>query len=781
MTSMAHSTRWRKFGMALSPLAIISALISAAVVGVPWWAFAAIVPFTLLITWAGTESLTSPAALSAAWSRRVSDNRPSLRYLTPRELPVAPSPFIGRGSEIAKMIEYQRTASTIGPKVLVLSGPAGIGKTALALHFGRAVTALFPHGQLFAGETERGSWDENSASCIQAGFIEALQGPEEIIPDKPQDRGERYKKLTSDRRVLIVVDDVHDEEGIRSLLPSTPSCTVVATSRAHILLTADQLDIEVEPLDDDASLSLLAAMVGEEKVSRDINSARKIVGKASGYPLAVRLAGASLATRQYWGLGRAAMRLEQEESSTGRNGRFTSGPGGLLDMSYVMLTKDERAALCAVGLIGEPLFEPWMVAAILGTDVASAALLIESLMRERLIERFSEDSDEAPQFQVHQQVLAYARNRLFAETTAQERQNGIRLLTERRLQRQERSPFLELREEVFTWLDQGKLAVAFGATRDALAVAHAKGDKEATGLALAALAELYLEIGFIDDAQEMADNALNAPGKSIRPRALRCLAKAKRRLRQISDAYSLLEQAHEATCELDDPSERVRVLRELAAVQALGDEPKSGITTAAEALQLCDEREDRGKRLRAGVLWSMGSAQLYAGNLKEAMLTFRDAEQIAIDEKQHLWLAWIGQGRSRVAMEAADYVQSREFASRALEMFRDMRHRYGVAHCRLLLGQIYRAETKWNDAARVLDQALETFQGCGDRWMTASAMHTLALNYLDEAQREDAVDLLEDAYKLFAALSDEASSKTVRKELNSTSIFWARLANFARS
>jgi tetratricopeptide (TPR) repeat protein len=106
-------------------------------------------------------------------------------------------------------------------------------------------------------------------------------------------------------------------------------------------------------------------------------------------------------------------------------------------------------------------------------------------------------------------------------------------------------------------------------------------------------------------------------------------------------------------------------------------------------------------------------------------------------------------------MESEDYDRSKAFASDALSKFRDMRHRYGVAHCRLLLGEIYRAEGDFEDAARILEDALETFQNCGDPWMTGVAMETLALNRGDQGYATDAADLVEQAYKIFEVLAEE--------------------------
>lgn len=730
--------------------AAIAGLLVAALLRAPWWFFAAMFGVTLAVG-TGWPQTRRPSSRPNA---RVSPLMASNAFLVPSELPLPPSPFIGRNHELSQMTEYITSSRPNDPRLIMISGPAGIGKTALALHFAHAVATRFPDGQLFA---ELGSVDAGGREVpesIEASFIEALQGPDEIVPSEQDERHRRYSDLTRKRHVLIVIDDARDDTETRGILPADSSCLVVVTSRAPILLARDQLDVSLEALADQDSLSLLDAMLGGDRVNRDLPAARQIVKNSRGYPLAVRMAGASLAPRQYWGLGRAALRLDEEERQLAQPGPLHSW-SGILDMSYVLLTEDERSALRLLGLRQEPAFEPWMLAAIMDVDIPAALRLAESLIRERFIERISEDSDEALQFRIHDQVYAYARIRMHAETSKAEQEACLRRLQQASAKRLAHVPSEQLRKNVFRWQDEGKIVNALDAARDILSLAHLKGDKEAEGLARAALAELYLELGYIDDARELSMAALGTAGIRGRPRALRSLGKVKRRLRQIRSAEALLTQAYDLSQELRDGSEQIRILRELAAVQALGDEPLSGAATARQAIQMCDQRADRGRRLRAGVLWSLGSSLLYADDLTSAEEAFQEAEQFARQAEQNLWTAWIGQGLSRVTMESEDYDRSKVFVSDALSTFRDMRHRYGIAHCRLLLGEIFRAEGDFEDAARILEEALETFQNCGDPWMTGVAMQTLALNRGDQGYATDAADLVEQAYKIFEVLAED--------------------------
>jgi tetratricopeptide (TPR) repeat protein len=766
-----RAQRRRLGAVILTCLAAIACLVPAALLGAPWWLFAGIAAVAFAAGMRGARQLLQTRLIPGRLSRPISDRLGSGDYLVPVELPVPPTPFVGREAEIRRMQAFLESSQAPGPRVIVISGSAGIGKTALAMRFAYLVADRFPDGQLLADLTSAADY-QFGISSVLASFIEALQPEEGVVPADDKEQQSRYVELTRGRKLLIVVEDAHDEGELRKLLPADHSSVIIVTSRAPILLVADQLGVPLEPLDGDASLSLLTAMLGEPRVSKDVSAAMRIVENSAGYPLALRLAGASLANREHWGLSRAVLRMTQEEQRdrTGDSSAFD----GLLDVTYAMLTLDERCALRMLGLLEEPLFEPWMLAALVGVDVPSAMRLTESLLREGLVQRVSQDSDEALRFRVHEHVLAYARTRLRAETSVIDRSLSLERLAEARRRRHERVPSQRLRKKVFGWQDQGRLVLALNAARDTLALAQTKGDKAAEGLALSALAELYLELGDIDDARALATAALDAPGVASRPRALRCLGKVRRKLHQAGEAETILVEARDLARKLGDPSEEIRVLRELAEAQSLDLAPGVGLDTAADAIRLCRQRADGGKRHMAGVLWAKGGVLLHAADVGAAIVTLAEAEEFSVREDQTLWAAWIRQRRSCAALLSKDFQEAARLATDSMGMFRDMRHRYGVGHCRLLLGRIYRDEGDLDDAGRLLEEALETFQNCGDPWIEAVTLHTLALNMLDQGHTSEGIGLLENAYKMFGRVGDQENRRQLRKELDSSAFRWRR-------
>jgi tetratricopeptide (TPR) repeat protein len=164
-----------------------------------------------------------------------------------------------------------------------------------------------------------------------------------------------------------------------------------------------------------------------------------------------------------------------------------------------------------------------------------------------------------------------------------------------------------------------------------------------------------------------------------------------------------------------------------------------------------------------------------SGDFGGAENVLLEAAQISKDQGQRLWTAWLGQGLGRVALRAGDPIGSRERSLRALELFSQMRHRYGAAHCRLLLGEAYLEEYRPDDAASFLEDALETFQSCGDPWIAGATLKLLAQSKRDRSQTDEAIHLFEAAGQIFSDVGDQKGEDSVRVELATPRMRWRRL------
>ncbi|WP_052685054.1 AfsR/SARP family transcriptional regulator [Lentzea aerocolonigenes] len=144
---------------------------------------------------------------------------------SPHQLPAAPTGFTGREAELAALED--------GP-IVTITGPAGTGKTWLALHWAHEHAADYPDGQLFVDLN-----GSDPADVVRA-FITALGTSPDGIPPEPHAQTALYRTLLADRRMLIVLDNAADTAQVVPLLPGTPRCRVVVTSRERLpgLVTA---------------------------------------------------------------------------------------------------------------------------------------------------------------------------------------------------------------------------------------------------------------------------------------------------------------------------------------------------------------------------------------------------------------------------------------------------------------------------------------------------------------------------------------------------------------
>lgn len=651
-------------------------------------------------------------------------------YVVPQTLPPPPL-LIGRAGEITEITEFLDGATTTGPRVVLIHGTAGIGKTALAVRLAHQVAPRYGGGVLFASLTGMRATEKRTHAILRE-FVQALQVAEEPVPADTALR-DRFAELTSNRRppVLVVLDDVPDAAVLPPLLPAGRDCAVLVTSRIRCRLAGPGpvREVRLDPLGPEEATQVLRAIVGDERVSHEQAAVSAIVAGAEGYPLALQLAAGSLASRRDWALQAAIQ------------GSSTAGPSaGELDLSYGMLTTEERRTLVQLGLLHDQTFAPWMLAALLGDrDERNAWRVCDRLMHARLLEHVTDDATGVTAFRVLDRVWEYAKLRLATDVLGEVQAEAEARLRAAIESRGRDAPLVILRERVYPGLEGGFPLRAQNHARGALARARERrgveGALEAEGLALAALAEVATELA-AEDAAEMAHQALATHSEAARPRALRSLGKLERRAGRLDSARELLDQARAAAVALHDSDEQARAWRELATVYAAEGRTEEGLDAVEHASALADLTPNSDTRLRASILWAQAVVLLEAadrtgdpGRLLDAERCLVRADRHAATHEQRLWTAWIGYLRARAACQAHRYERGRTLASRAIEQFAGMRHRYGRARCRLVVGQSYLAQHRALEALPVLEDALGTFQTCADRRMEAETATSMSATY----------------------------------------------------
>jgi DNA-binding SARP family transcriptional activator/tetratricopeptide (TPR) repeat protein len=223
----------------------------------------------------------------------------------PMQLPGAPPMFVGREAELEALAS--------GPALTVISGGAGVGKTALALHWGHSVSGRFPDGQLYVNLC---GFDPDGVAVDPAeavrGFLDAFEVGPQRIPVGLAAQAAMLRSLLSGKRLLIVLDNARDSDQLRHLLPGAPGPTVIVTSRnllTGLMTTHGARPLPLDLLTAGDAVRLLAGRLGEARVAAEPDAVRQIVDACAGLPLALAIVAARAVTHPRWSLADLAAAL----------------------------------------------------------------------------------------------------------------------------------------------------------------------------------------------------------------------------------------------------------------------------------------------------------------------------------------------------------------------------------------------------------------------------------------------------------------------------------------
>ena len=309
---------------------------------------------------------------------------PRVGVLVPAQLPRAPSGFAGRGDELAwltGLLPAERTE----PAVAVLAGPAGVGKSALAVLWAHRNADRFPDGQLFA--SLRGFDPQHApmaAADVLTQFLLALGVGVEDVPAELDERAALYRSILADRRVLVVLDDARDSEQLHPLLPGGSSSLVVVTTRVRldglVARTGARL-IVLGTLAADAAEQLIEHMAGTPAQGRDRELRRRLARLCGHLPLALRIAGARLTGGPQWSVAALVEELADERgrlSALDLEDADTSVRAAL-DVTYRSLRPEHADTVRMLGLFPGTMIGPQPVAALCGVDAEQARRRLRTL------------------------------------------------------------------------------------------------------------------------------------------------------------------------------------------------------------------------------------------------------------------------------------------------------------------------------------------------------------------------------------------------------------------
>jgi tetratricopeptide (TPR) repeat protein len=636
------------------------------------------------------EELRRRGRLPAA---AIQGGRPGTRVSeVPRQLPPAVACFTGRDVELTALTSLLRPGVRASAVVIsAIGGTAGVGKTALAVHWAHQVAERFPDGQLYVNLRGYDPGEPVLATDALAGFLRAQGVPGHQIPDDADERTRLYRSRLAGRRVLVVLDNARDGEQVRSLLPGSPGCLALVTSRdslAGLVATdgARRLDLDVLPAGD--AVALLRSLIGP-RADQDLQATAQLAGLCTRLPLALRIAAELATARRTVPLAELVAELAESRLDLLDAGEDRADVRAVFSWSIRQLPDGvaEAFALTAVHP-GEDL-DIYAAAALTGTTTAQARRVLGRLHRASLVQ-----STRPGRYGMHDLLRAYAREQAATRYTGGQCDQALTRL--------------------FDYYQQAASAA------DRLLARQYRGPgTSGTAAPAAAMPELAT-----------AADAL-AWLRAERPALLACL-----------DHVTATGQRH-------------RIVELTAGIATLlqGDGPwAEAVTRHAVAARAAGELGDLPAR--ASALLSLGDIQRLMGDSPNASASLAEAQSIFAELCDHLGQAAVLSAVGDLQRLAGDNKAAARSLDLALGIYRDHGDPAGQAYALYRLGIVRCVTDRLPDAARLLAAAVGLFRRAGDRLGETTAISLLALTQHELGAYPPAIRNLTRSLVIFGELSN---------------------------
>ncbi|MBK1786524.1 AfsR/SARP family transcriptional regulator [Prauserella cavernicola] len=684
---------------------------------------------------------------------------PTRPAIAPAQLPPDIGDFTGR-AELLGEIEREVLSGPDGaPRVLVLCGQGGLGKSALAVRAANALRGHFPDAQVVTGE--------GSSLDVLGRFLRALGVTDDELPSSLSDRQHLWRSRTANARVLVLVDGARGEQQVRALLPGGSGCAVLVTSRRRLLGLEGAHTVEVPELPETEALDLLAALAGRARLDAEPEQARELVRLCGGLPLAVRIVGAKLAAHAYEPISELVARVADRHRRLGELRAGDLDVRATVDVSYAECPAQHRRALRLLGHAGLPSCTRWTVATLLDCSADTARDVCEGLVEAQLLQVAGRDSVGLVRYRLHDLIAAFAAEQ--PEPCAGEAME--RLV----------HGYLELAARAHDKLRASRFPpVAAPAPASSAASRAVQSDpggwrhEEAGNLV--ALTHWTYASGWWRHAWQLADafaglaeRRPSDPG--VRDVAVLGLLAARRTRDRAAEAMSLCalgdlrwesgragvasryyNLAGAAFEELGDDRGLARVLTARADVdieRGRLDRAREDLRTALLLAQLCGDQECRGDALH-----QLGSLLADIGDLSAAQDCFTDSRQLAESLGSLGGVARAEKRLADVLRWRGEYDEARALLESAVEIAREQADVHWEAHVLRSLGEVDRATGRLHEADVRLTRACELFTELGHRHARAYALYSLGELYSDQDLPDRAELSLAACQQMFHALDD---------------------------
>jgi tetratricopeptide (TPR) repeat protein/transcriptional regulator with XRE-family HTH domain len=648
----------------------------------------------------------------------------------PRQLPPGVPHFTGRKAQLdvlTSLLNALGAPDGVGAVVIsAIGGTAGVGKTALAVHWAHRVAASLPDGQLYVNLRGFGPSAPMSPAEAVSGFLAALGVPPERWPPGFDAQVGLYRSLAAGRRLLIVLDNARDVEQVRPLLPGAPGCLVLVTSRASLTglaVTQGAHLITLDVLPDEEARQLLDRRISSTRVVAEPDAVNELVRLCTGLPLALAIVAARACARPGVPLTVLAAELADESRRLDAldAGDPASSVRAVISWSYQSLTDQTARMFRVLGLHPGPDVTVPAAASAAGLSPVAAHRYLRELTHASLL------TEHWPgRFGFHDLLRAYAAEQAIATESHQARHEVTGRLLDHYLHTAFDAAFL---------ISPGRDPITVSPPRPGVTPEHLVGDQQALGwmqaehqvlLAAATLAAgsgfdvhawqipwttaPYLELrGHWHDMATTQGTALAAAKRlsdtAGQAASSRLLALACARLGDHDQAFARYNAALRLYQQLGDRLGEAKVHHSLGVLAESQGRHADALSHAEQALRLYQATGNAGGE--ASVLNNVGYYRALLGDYQQARLICRQAlslhAQLGLrNAEAHAWdsLGYAEQHLRNFAEATACY-------HRALSIFRDFGDRYHEATTLVHLGETRHACGEQQQARQAWQQALD--------------------------------------------------------------------------
>jgi tetratricopeptide (TPR) repeat protein/DNA-binding SARP family transcriptional activator len=619
----------------------------------------------------------------------------------PNTLPPETGTFIGRGDQILTLTSDDQPAG--GPRVKIIEGMAGVGKTTLAVQVARRLAVRYPDAQLYLNYQGHmlGQAPLGAEEALQR-LLEMLGTPSARIPRSLDERAALWRTELAHRRAIVILDDVPGPDVIRAALPVTGDCLILVTTRRRLPGMADASPLILDVLPPDDAVRLFTQTAGPEN-ARDPTAVVEVARLCGFLPFAIRL---------------TACRLRQdhpatlpdiiEELSELRGRRIAIGPGGreimsAFESSYEALSDSQRTFFRRLGLNPCPDFTLHAAMSLGGGSPIEAEGMIASLIDHHLLERA-----QGQRFHFHDLIRAYAAFLADRDDANSEHRHAVRRLLDYYIYAADRA------DRVL--YPHRRRSAAPVSTSHAATHSIRTRDKALTWLESEWRNILHM-VRFADEHE----------WKRQCVQLAHILAEFLETRGYWDEAIGCHTRALQACRDLDDLLGIVQISLDLSFVNQQRGRYEEAFHHAEEALTISRSLADRGGE--AAALDRMGEIHRHSARFRQALAHFQEAmvlyQQISdlkgvADTLDHAGIACWYLGR---------YTEALDHLSGALQRFRTVGDRRGEAKALNNIGAVQEEQGYHRDALDMYQESLTIFQEIGGRQNIAILHHNIGCIY----------------------------------------------------